>query len=1666
MSASALGDYEVVIRVASDHSCAYAETVTVSDRQPPSITQVDEVDPTDCGLADGQIHIIATGTAPEYSIDNGLNFQVSPDFGGLAPGTYQIEVRLSAALNCLAVTTATLDTPSPPTISTVTANPVTDCGLNDGLINISANGGPLEYSINNGVDWSNNHTFTMLAPNTYDIVVRKSTSPACTDQTTAIIQEPQPPNANLDQIVDAHCRGTSTGAITVSVSGGSGNYHFQWNGPTSITDIANPVNLAAGIYDVTISDDAAPGCRDILQNLVVSEPSSDPPVPALDPLPDFCDQDPPFALPTSQQGFSGTWIGPGIQNDVFSALGLVGAISLTFKPDPDQCALANTIEVEVTASTTPTLTALAAICNLDSAIPLETTQDGYSGIWSGEGVTDNKFDPLGLEGNIELTFTPFVSQCTRETQITIHVLASKVPTLPSIADQCQIDEPLILPTLNNGFIGIWSGPGITNNNFDPNGLSGTVTIWFEPDAGQCASKTSTNINILSPLMPSLEVLSDICETNDILALDPVQNEIIGYWSGPGVLDNKFDPKGLIGDVSLLFTPIASQCALPVSATFSVLEPPSVSFLETRPLCHGDSNGVLEILVNGGTKPLEFDWQINGTGDFNDDEILTNLAAGTYTVSVRDQASCIVTATTTLGEPTPLKAKASSTPESINGAADGTAEVQSSGGVAPYSFVWNTGSTDHQITGLVPGTYSVTVNDHHGCEDHTNVVVNQGNCLITANALLSPVSCWGGSNGAAKIEIKDGLSPLTYLWEHDSLLNTPESSDLAAGSYEVLVEDAIGCQTFLSFDITEPEPLISTLASQDLSLSGADDGQISVSTSGGTPPYFYNWSHGSNNADQFELSAGQYLLTTTDDAGCTHAGSAQINSPDCNLNLDLVVQSTVCFGTMDGTASLVLSSGTAPLTYTWSHDNLLVDSTATNLPPGQFYVTATDSKGCQVVKDFSILETGAISTLPQIKNASNIDASDGAIALSTMGGTAPYLYQWSNGQTGPLLEGLLAGTYRVDITDNIGCQITEEYVVTVQTCALEGHLTIDSVNCADGSDGAAILNITGGVEPITVQWSFDTSIHKFSVDGLKAGNHTVMVKDAEDCQLSIPFEIAEPDLLRIAFEARNETFLGAKDGQILAWGLGGTPPYHFLWNSGQMSDSIGGLKPGTYIVTLEDSHGCTAVRSTKINPANCTLLSNVGVRDVACYGEASGRARLDITSEALPVTTLWSHDTLLQGNLAENLKAGTYSVTIIDQDQCRHTWPFTVEQPDALAFTYDVSHQSLPGLADGGIALHITGGTPGYRTIWNDGSQGTSRLNLEPGIYAFTIIDANNCELQDSIEVFGSEVCQLVVEESITASGCDSSGRVELILSGVRGNLNITWSDASMGAGQVVEGLPAGRYWVTVKDDFCVITDTLQIPTNSIADVVFDVGQSLCNATNSFKITSVTGGTAPYTFQLNNNVIQLNNQIKLDEGSHKLLVTDAKHCSFQSAFEVYPKTDLEFSWDTTITRGTEITLMGKVPDPIEFYDIRWLNRDGTICTDCQTLTISPDQTIKYIFEIVDRDGCRTTQQYTILVDGRNLFYVPNAFTPDYDGVNDAFIVYDGLALIDQIESLEVFDRRGMKIYETKNLVANEEAPNFTSVIEKVIAPQVYLYIMNVRFKEGYNRMIKGDFIVLK
>ncbi|MEO6132283.1 MAG: gliding motility-associated C-terminal domain-containing protein, partial [Saprospiraceae bacterium] len=344
-----------------------------------------------------------------------------------------------------------------------------------------------------------------------------------------------------------------------------------------LNNIFNPTGLN-GIIPLAFTPDAGQ-CAAINATSIEVSPMT---IPVIAGVPaSICETNSPISLSTTQSGINGLWSGPGVLNNIFNPTGLNGTVALTFIPDQGQCADTNATAIIITPAPTPMISGTPnSICQTNTSISLPTIQSGINGNWSGTGVTNNFFNPSGLNGSILLTYSPDVSQCALVSSSNIFVEPAIIPSITGIPDSaCQVQASFSLATLQSGITGTWTGPGVTGNNFYPSGLNGNISLTFTPATGQCANVASTSITITASFIPVISGIPvSICETASPVLLSGIQNNISGNWSGPGITSNIFNPAGLIGAYTLTFLPNAGQCANTATAPIVINTTPSFSNL--------------------------------------------------------------------------------------------------------------------------------------------------------------------------------------------------------------------------------------------------------------------------------------------------------------------------------------------------------------------------------------------------------------------------------------------------------------------------------------------------------------------------------------------------------------------------------------------------------------------------------------------------------------------------------------------------------------------------------------------------------------------------------------------------------------------------------------------------------------------------------------------------------------------------------------------------------------------------------------------------------------------------------------------------------------------------------------------------------------------------------
>ena len=595
-----------------------------------------------------------------------------------------------------------------------------------------------------------------------------------------------------------------------------------------------------------------------------------------------------------------------------------------------------------------------------------------------------------------------------------------------------------------------------------------------------------------------------------------------------------------------------------------------------------------------------------------------------------------------------------------------------------SFVWtsNGGSLDNPtsatpiFSATTGGTYvvSVQITNSEGCEGSATIPITISSLAASAN--VTNATC-GGNDGSISVTVSGGTAPYSYDWG-DRFGNTSTISNLAEGNYLAIITDSNGCSTTVSGEIIGTANLSTSITTTDASCVG-QDGSINVSITGGQAPYIINWDNnlGSTN-NPTNLSAGTYSLTITDQSGCNHtevvnvAGAASINASAQTSNAS-------CSDVNDGSIVISVSGGTAPYTYTWS-GGVSKEATAQNLAAGTYEVTVIDSKGCSAIVNRTILAPSPLTASIASEEACSV--SSGTSTINVSGGTPGYRYAWNdvNNQTTQQAINLAVGTYTATITDSNGCQTTAATTVSAGGLLVTAETT--ETGCTGAPSGTAIISVANGVAPFSYQWT-NSLPNRDRFEGLAEGTYNVTVTDAASCTGSVEVKIYKDSNFSISVNVQGVT-CNENNGRAAVIVEGPQDSYTYRWNDSNntTTNSVVGLAPAIYTVTVTDSGGCSLTADASISGSFTNLSANITTTaSQVCAGEVIG---LSTTVQGTVTSYTWTASSGSFDNPSipnptyTPTESGNQTITLVVQDNngCQVTATTTVQmfQPNGGTIT--------------------------------------------------------------------------------------------------------------------------------------------------------------------------------------------------------------------------------------------------------------------------------------------------------------------------------------------------------------------------------------------------------------
>lgn len=918
-----------------------------------------------------------------------------------------------------------------------------------------------------------------------------------------------------------------------------------------------------------------------------------------------------------------------------------------------------------------------------------------------------------------------------------------------------------------------------------------------------------------------------------------------------------------------------------------------------------------------------------------------------------------------------------------------------------SYLWSDGQTTQTATGLCPGnTYTLTIS--LGCarqfQDTFNVPLTDTFHLVKTH--INP-TC-GLCNGSATITASGGGSHYTYLWV-PSAQTTATATGLCTGTYTVTVTDSCGDITTAAVTLTTVGLTVSPHIITNVKCNGGCTAITDVTVTGGVSPFTYHWSPTGGSKDTASgLCIGTDTIRVTDINGCTGSATISITQPPALVASIAAPVNPVCFGGT-GTATAHVTGGVSPYTYLWANRGG-TNATGTGLTIGTYTVTVTDSNDCTATASAILTQPAQVTAVISATNNVLCNGGTGTATVTAAGGTSPYTYLWANrGGTGATGTGLTAGTYTITVTDHNGCTGTARASITEPTILSDTITSIIHASC-NLPNGKATITGRGATSPYTYLWT-PSAQTTATATGLSVGTYSIIVTDKNNCTASATVNITQPSAVTATITSTKGVgcYNGGNGSATVSAG-GGTSPYTYLWTPGSSTNSTAtGLFAVGYTVTVSDANGCTATATTTLTEPTAVSVT-ISEPKLICK-DSTGDLWANASGGTAPYRYNWSSGATTSAATITPIVSRNYSVIVTDANGCTASGQITLQY--GPSFSVDITGKNSVCVGDSTtICANAIGALDGAHYLWEPMNNTNSCITVIPGsasVYSMTVIDGCGETTTATTTVY-TEPSPTINMYADIYEGC-----VPMCIQ-FRNSTTIREG----GIRQYVWDFGDGDTSVAENPEYCYSSaGQYNITLTATSD-------SGCSAT--FKkinmLNIYTRPQASFTYSPQPVIILTPNVQFTDESK------DAYGIGYRW-------------WDF----GEPGDTISNLPDPMHIY------RDtGSYCAK---LVVMNDK------------GCTDTAINCLVIEPAFTLYIPSAFSPNGDGLNDIFEVKG--KYVKDFE-MYIFDRWGMEIYHSNDITTGWDGTVHGS--STISQEDVYIYKIMVTDSEGNQHSYIGNVTLLK
>ena len=1361
-----------------------------------------------------------------------------------------------------------LEPPSALTLSAPATVQLTCNGSDNGSVTLIASGGwnsKYQYS-KNGSDYVDGATFSGLTVGSYSFSVKDDNGGIVTIPVTVV--QPLVLSVPVTTVKDVENLGSSTGAISYTIVGGTGPYKasLKNNGTLMVTTqdpaTATFQGLAAGTYTLTVTD----GCSAMVttSSMTVSPPPSVLTLSTSNVVQPTCNGGADGSITLLASGGWSTKYqyskdgGSFVDGAIFSNL-KAGSYSFRVKDAKGGVTELKNVVIEQPVKVGLILTPTDATCNGSSTGKIVAIPSSGQGTY-----TLTLIKPVGINEVLSGISTNATFLNLPKGGYSVSAVDGKGCVSDAVVT--SIDEPSLLTISTLNKVDVINKDEATGSfSYSMGGGSGSynVTLSLAGTPDRTSTMQSGNFGSLAAGNYTLTVTdskSPGCSKSIFVAID-----------GP-----------------------------PSKLTISVSNP-------IQPKCNGYTNGEVTLVGQGGW-PGTYQYSVN-EGSFTTVAKITDLAFGTYNFRVKDSKGGITELLNyTLGQPAPISiASKDSTAVTCFGENTGSFTLTMAGGNGGYQLMADKETVFNSLLSrekLYAGYHKYVISDAKGCQYRDSIKINQPEARLSLVPTVSnhngfSIKCSGGTD-SIWVAAAGGTPGYRYKLGSGAETATPRFGGLAKDTYTVTVVDANRCTESKDVTLAEPTPVkwrkMATL--NDPTCNGVANGTILLHPTGGVRGYsFFMQQEGnalsgpSSDSLFISLPNGTFYARVTDGNGCSHDTSGlSLTQPSALRVENFGTIAATCKNDL-GKVAMALAGGTSPYTLTVNEaSNSSAAALQLDLSAGDYTAYIKDHNGCGVgagqstptASTFTISEPdSSLALASTVVPVKCFGQDNGKVTIQATGGWHSYSYTIVDalGIPKPFVgtkSDLGAGSYKILVADRLRCR--DSLMVNIpQPPRLGATLSVVDASCYGERSGQISLLPTGGVAPYQLARGNIALSDSTVFSNLAVGKYSMRVRDANGCELTTEGRVNQPEMISAPLATWVDPPCGTTTGMLQVDVNGGTPAYNMQWLLGGETangPTITNRPAGTYSLNVTDGHGCTGLFTyTLVNP-DAPKLEAIQPSHLLCYGDQSGKIDFLVNGTNQPVDVTLSQDnadvfsqrfTTKQPTTVENLGAGRYKLQMVDSHGCLSADSVFVTQPPPVKLELVAKDVTCFSSFTGRITATAKDGAAPYRMVWSSGKESLvaatdSITGLPAGSYSARIIDSHGCGdkrgwLNLSATV-GAPAAALAFGPAAIYSPKCANGTDGWIGVTVKGGWSSSYTyqaNSKTNTSGNFYNLASTTYPVTVRDaNGCSISDNIVIPaTPAIKLEVAELNNLTCYQNSSGKVylKPTSDGASSYLYRL-------------------------------------------------------------------------------------------------------------------------------------------------------------------------------------------------------------------------